>query len=305
MDNVTFTPITEATSAVAQQPTTLPSKTVEQPKPRVPRAPVAEASPVQAEATPVEAPKPEPTAEQIFARREARYKEQLAALEQAKAQLEAQVQAASEGKSLKEKLAKKDYSELSQLVNYEDYTNYLIEQAGAADPAKAELNALKAEVASLKDNQKSDIDRLFDRVVSERRNEVKQLVGSNPDLSTIKELGQEEAVVQHILDTYEADGVELTVEEAAKEVEEGLLEQAKQWTSLSKLAKRTSQEVQPKEAAAPVTAQKPAPKVTTLTNDMQATGEIKRISKPLREISNIADRLREARLRLADKQAQR
>jgi hypothetical protein len=274
------------------QATTLPTKVIDLPTPRVLSKPVV----VEASPAPVENTTPAPVIDpaEVFARKEAKYKDQLAASERARAQADAELQALAELKSFKEKLAKKDYSELSQLVNYEEYTNFLIEQAGASDPAKAELNALKAEVASLKDTQKSEIDKLFDRVVSERRSEVKQIVSSNPELSTIKELGEEEAVVQHILDTYEADGIELTVAQAAKEVEEALLEQARTWTSLSKL--------KPKEAAAPVQA---SPKVTTLTNDMQATGEIKRISKPLREISNIADRLREARLRLAEKQAKR
>jgi hypothetical protein len=300
MSTISFSAVPASSDASPShgQVSTLPSKTLDRPLPKgltpVVEAP-QEAAPVAVEA-PVEAIDPA----KVFAQREVKYKQQITALEQQSKAATSEAQAIAELKSFKEKLAKKDYSELAQLVNYEDYTNFLIEQAGAADPAKAELNALKAEVASLKDTQTSEIEKLFDRVVSERRAEVKQLVETNADFSSIKELKEEEAVVQHILDTYEEDGTELTVEQAAKEVEAELLEQARTWTSLSKLAAKKVED-----AAAPIAAPKVAPKVTTLTNSMQAAGEIKRIAKPLYEISNTADRIREARLRAAEKIAAR
>ena len=309
MSNISFSAVPAAANALTThgQVSNLPAKTIDCPLPKginnpTPAELISSVDSAPSTPTPVEAPKAAPEAvvppEQVFAQKEARYKQELAKLEQAYTALKAEAEGLSELKGFKEKLANKDYSELAQLVNYEEYTNYLIDQAGSADPAKAELNALKSEVAALKDNQKSEIDKLFDRVVSERRAEVKQLVETDPNLSTIKSRKEEEAVVQHILDTYESDGIELTVAQAAQEVEAALFEIAQTWTSVPKLAQTATA----KEAPAPV---KVAPKVTTLTNSMQAAGEIKRISKPLYEISNTADRIREARIRAAEKLAQR
>jgi hypothetical protein len=231
-----------------------------------------------------------------LARKEAKYRQELSELNKQKSQLEAERKEIEELKSLKEKLQKKDYSGLKDFVSYEEYTNYLLSEQQNADPAQQAIQNLKAEVEALKNSQQSDIEKRFEEAVNHRRSSVKQIVASNPDFVTIKELGQEEAVVQHILDTFEQDSVELTPEEAAKEVEEILLEQAKQWLSLSK--------VKPKEEPKVEAPKTEAPKVKTLTNSMQAMGEIKRIPKPLHQITNDAERWREARLRIRDKALQ-
>jgi hypothetical protein len=220
-----------------------------------------------------------------LARREAKLRQEATALENERVEI-------AELKALKEKLAKKDYSELKKFVDYDEYTNYLIEQSSKEDPNQQAIVALKSEVESLRESQKQDIDKRYEAIVGERRRLVKDLVETNPEFSTIKELKHEETVVQHILDTYEDEGVELSPEEAAKEVEQALLEEAKTWTSLSKL-----KSAEPEKKDEP----KADPKVKTLTNTMQATGEIKRNSKPLHLIQSDVERWREARLRAQDK----
>ena len=104
----------------------------------------------------------------------------------------------------------------------------------------------------------------------ERKKAVSELVEKSPDFVSIKELAMQDAVTQHIVDSWEKDGVELSVEDACKEVENELLEAAKKWTGLSKLKPKEEPEAQAKRPLPPL---KQA--VTTLTNSMQATGDVK------------------------------
>lgn len=236
-----------------------------------------------------------------LARKEAKYRQQIADLDKQKAQLEAERKELEELKALKQKLEAKDYSDLSKFVSYEDYANFLIEQQSAADPEKQAIKKLESELEALKQAQQNDVEKRFEQVVAQQRASVKELVASNPEFSTIKELKQEEAVVQHILDTWEHDSVELSPEQAAKEVEEALLEKAREWTSLSKL--KSKEEVNKRESAT-TPSQSLAQKVKTLTNSMQAAGEIKRTSKPLHQITSDVERWKEARLRVQERKKQ-
>lgn len=271
------------------------------PKPKAPESSTPEAATAETEAkggqsTTSVAPEKSEAASlspqlAALARREAKFQQDSKALEAERAEI-------AELKAFKAKLASKDYSDVKKFIDYDEYTNYLIEQSSKEDPNQQAIVALKGEVEALKESQKSDIDKRYEAIVSERRRMVRDLVESNPDFSTIKELKHEETVVQHILDTYEEEGIELSPEEAAKEVEQALLDEAKTWTSLSKLKPmETESKAKPLQTA-------PESKVKTLTNTMQATGEIKRNSKPLHLIQSDTERWREARLRAQEKAQQ-
>ena len=155
--------------------------------------------------------------------------------------LEAERKEIAELKQIKAKLAEKDYSAVENLVNYDEYTNYLIDKSTKTTPEQEEIKKLYQKLESLEKNQQDDVSKRFDAAVNERRNAVKELVLKDESFTTIKELKAEETVVQHILDTWENDNIDLTVEQAAKEVEELLLEKATKWASLTKV-KGTLQE---------------------------------------------------------------
>ena len=104
------------------------------------------------------------------------------------------------------------------MVPYDDYTNYLIEKGASSSPEQQEIKQLRNEIEELKGAQKTDLDKRYEAAVAQRRTAVQALVDSNPDFSSVKEMKAHEHVVQHILDTWEEDGVELTPEEAAREV---------------------------------------------------------------------------------------
>lgn len=190
---------------------------------------------------------------------------------------------------LEKALANKDYSGVEDLVNYDEYTNYLLEKQKTADPNAQAIQKLNSEIAEMKKADQQRLNQQFDAAVSERKSAIAKLVDSNPeDYSAIKELKRHDAVIQHILDTWEHDELDLSVEDAAKEVEEILVEKAKQYAGITKL----------KGAAAPTEEKKPLPSMRskTITNDMTAPSGQKKPLPPLQAMSE-SDRYAEARRR--------
>ena len=105
----------------------------------------------------------------------------------------------------------------------------------------------------------------YNTAVGVIRNDVSLLVDSNPDFGTIKSEGQTEEVVSLITRCFDEEGVILDVEEAAKLVEDKLVDrltkQYERLTKLDKLKKKLGLSAEPAEASTP---QSSAPK--TLTN---------------------------------------
>lgn len=225
--------------------------------------------------------------EQSFRQKEAAFKASQAALEKDRAEL-------ADLKAMKDALGSGDFSKVEGLVDYEKFSEWKVAQLNSQDPGAQALKKLELEVESVKKAQAEDVSKRFDAAVEERRRAVTQLVASNVDFTTIKELKAEEHVVQHILDTWEHDDVELSVEQAAKEVEEALLEKAKTWTSLTK--------VKPQTAAAETKELPPLkPGIKTITNNMSA-GDLTRPNKSFQGMSD-SERYAEARRRAEAKLA--
>ncbi len=228
--------------------------------------------------------------EQKFRQRELEFKKNAEALEAEKAEI-------AELKALKAKLANKDYSGLENLVKYDEYTQYLIEKDSALSPEQQAVKKLAEEVEGLKTAQKDDLSQRFEAAVNERRKAVTQLVETNPEFASIKKAKMQEAVVQHILDTWEHDSRELSPEEAAKEVKQVLLDKALEWKTLLEEvpAIAPDQAEEAKKQLPPLKAG-----IKTLTNNMTASSEVKR---PLKSLSHMSDseRYAEARRRAEEK----
>lgn len=220
--------------------------------------------------------------EQAFLRKQAELETQKKAIEAEKAEI-------AELKALKAKLAAKDFSGIEEQVPYEDYVNYLISKKTAADPQSQELQALKKEIEGLKEGQKKSLEERMADAVAITKEKVKGVVESGAEFTAIKKLKLEDAVVQHILDSWEEDEVELTPEQAAKEVESLLKEEAKRMASIFE------PESPPKPAEEK---QLPPlkPGVQTLTNNMAPAGEAARPNRPYQGMSD-SERWAEARRR--------
>lgn len=275
---------------------------------RVPQLPVPQSREQPAISRSVSTEEPSaPTAESVtlgpaaaaLARKEQRFRQQQQELKARETALEAERAEIAELKAIKAKLASKDFSSIEQLVPYNEYTNYLIEKDAGLSPEHQELKKLQSDIEAVKKAQQDDVSKRFEAAVSERRKAVTALVESNEAFTGIAKMKAHEAVVQHILDTWEHDNVDLSVEDAAREVEETLREQANRWASIVQPATKQAEVSEDKNVLPPL-----KPVVKTLTNNMSATGEIKRPVKSFHGMSD-SERYAEARRRAEEKMQQR
>jgi hypothetical protein len=206
-------------------------------KPYDPKVSIGQYDKVERPSAPVE---PRPTEDTVklspaaaaLARKELKFRQQQQALEKERSSFEAQKAEFAQLRAMKEKLAAKDYSGLDGMVDYNDYSQYQLNKLQGADPRAEEINQLRGKTDSLEKMMQQNIETQFEAAVQERRTATAELVDKTDQFPRIKKAKAHEAVVQHILDTWEHDSKELTIDQAAKEVESILLEKARQWASL-------------------------------------------------------------------------
>jgi len=228
-----------------------------------------------------------------LARREQKFRSQQQQLEKEKALIAQKEAEIAELRALKEKLAKKDYSGLDGLVDYNEYSQYQVNKLSGTDPVQEELKKLQGKISEIEKSAQEQLSMQSEAAVNERRIAVKALVEKSPEYSRIKKTNAHEAVVHHIMDTWENDSIELSVEQAAKEVEELLLEKAKKWAALLEEEKPAPQ-VEEKKQLPPL-----KQGLKTLTNQVTA-GDMKRPERPL-HFMNESERIAEARRRALEK----
>lgn len=223
-----------------------------------------------------------------LARKEAKFRQQEQAFKAKEQALEAKAAKLAKIEALEAKLQAKDYSGVEELVNYDEYTQYLLSKQSSSDPTQQALKKLADKVDGIEKASKDNLSLQFEAAVKERRDAVTHLVESDPEYSTIKELKRQDSVVQHILDTWEHDEVDLPVEQAAKEVEEMLLEEAKKYASLPKIKPTVDEKKQ-----------LPPLKQKTMTNQMTASD----VKAPLKsyQFMSESERYAEARRRALEK----
>ncbi len=202
--------------------------------------------------------------EQAFRREQLALKQQLDASTASSKELE-------ELRELKKKLEAKDFTTIEKYAPYDEFTDYHIGKLNGVSPEQEAIKEVKSELDAIKKTQADASEKAKQAALTERKKVVLDIVEKSPDFSSIKELKMQDAVVNHIVESWEKDGVDLTPEEACKEVEETLIEEAKRWSVLSKLKAAPAAEVP--QAKKPLPPLKQA--VTTLTNSMAATGETK------------------------------
>jgi hypothetical protein len=255
----------------------------------------------------IERPAPEesrPTEESVrlspgaaaLARKELKFRQQQQALEKEKASVAAERAELAQLRAMKEKLAAKDYSGVDGLVDYNEYSQYQLNKMQGADPRAEELNQLKGKTESLEKMMQDNIETQFNAAVAERRIATSELVDKSDQFPAIKRAEAKggkakEAVVQHILDTWEHDSKELTIEQAAKEVETVLLEEARKWSALLQDEQATPED--PKKSLPPL-----KPSLRTLTNQV-TSGQM----SPRKSLASLSEteRYAEARRRAIER----
>lgn len=180
-------------------------------------------------------------------------------------------------RKLTEKLANKDYSAIDELgVNYEEIVKHELNKEAAKDPATERVQQLEEKLEAIQKAQEEKELKEYQANQALWKQEIVKTVKDNDDFSTIRDLAAEDMVLQHINDSFEEDDVELTVEQAAKDIEEALLERAEKFASVSKIKNKVPGN---KVLGAPKTA------IKTITQNMTTTPKTSSSSKPFHLMS--------------------
>ena len=178
-----------------------------------------------------------------IARKEQAQRQRERALAQREKDLADKLSKADKYDQLRSKLEAKDYSAADELgMSYDEYTQYLLNKQASTDPTEQRFRKIETENESLKRALEEKETQEYQANQALWREAINKAVAENDEFSTIRELKAEAAVLQHINDSFEEDQVELTVEQAAKEIEEALLKRAEKFSSVSKLKKGVPEE---------------------------------------------------------------
>lgn len=175
----------------------------------------------------------------------------------------------AELKAWKAKLRQEPLSVLSEEgVSYDQLTNLMLNQPSGSDleiqKLSREIEALKAARESDQTQSKQAQDDKRQEAVKQIENEVTLLIDGNEAFETIQSMNAQKAVVELIERTFDDESRLLTVEEAANEVEEYLVEQAMALTKLKKIQSKMNPA--PAEPALEQSQTPQKPQQTTLSN---------------------------------------
>lgn len=184
----------------------------------------------------------------------------------------------------RERLLQDPFAVLNELgVSYDQLTNSALNQPKPEEIAYKKLeNDLRQELKSVKEAQEKaarDAEQQqtqsYQQAVNQIRNDAKQLVNSDPDTyEAIRSTGSINDVVELIEETFKQDGVLLSVEDAAREVEEYLAEEAFKLSQLKKIQNRMRANAPKPAPAQSLQTEKPQAGLKTLTNAISSTRQM-------------------------------
>lgn len=218
-----------------------------------------------------------------MARKEQAARQREQALIKREKELEAKLADAEKFAQLKAKIAAKDYSAADELgLKYDDLVQHELNKESSKDPAELRARKMEEEIQSLRKTlEEREIQEAIDND-NLWKAEISKFTGENEEYYLIKEQKAEDAVFQHIKDSFNEDGVELTVEQAAKEINDALVERAERYASYFERKNKVS--------AAKVLG--PPKTATTITQNMTTT-PLKHKSTPFHLLSE-SEQLAEA-----------
>lgn len=253
----------------------------------------------QAEAKPAEPEKkPETKASQEWAKL-ARQERQLRARAQEQEnkfkQREAAITARESEAAQKSEINQKGFISIEELkrdllgatekagLSYDEVAQQMLNTNKIDPRIQATIDNLKSEIADLKKGSTEANDRAtrqqqdaYNAAVKQIELDTRALVNSDPNFETIKHTGSTRDVVELITKTYEKDGILMTVEDAAQEVENYLVDEAMKLTRIDKIKRRlqpTASAGQKTSAPADTKGQTQAP-MKTLTNAASSTRKL-------------------------------
>lgn len=208
-----------------------------------------------------------------LARKEAKFRQQEQAFKAEQQKLAEEKAKVVKLLELESKLASKDYSVLDEIgVSYEEWTKYLINKGESEKPEVQAIRKLESEIDGIKKANEQSVTKQYEATVNQYKRDIKNLIDSNPEFDSVKTMKAEDHVLQHILDTFNEDGDILSVEQAAKEIEEHLVEEALEMAKLKRVQERLAPKVEEKRQLPP-----PKSGLRTLSNQVtQSTPSVPR-----------------------------
>ncbi len=163
-------------------------------------------------------------------------------------------------------------------ISWDDLTNQAINRAPTDIRVTNTIARLEQKIAQLEEaNQNSQKTyqeqqtAQYQAAIKQIKNDAKQLVYTDPEFETIKSMNAVKDVVDLIEQTYKKDGIVLSVEEAAKEVENYLVEEAMKITQIEKIKKRMAAANASRPASETKTQDPKQTQMKTLTNAVSST----------------------------------
>lgn len=274
------------------------SEDVQEPSIQEPQVPIPDVDTTQKAETPTE----DPSLSRQFAqlsRQERALRAKAQQQEQAYKTKEAAILAREEAIKAKELEYQQGYISKSQLkdnllqtayeagLTYDQVAQQMLESPSQqTDPRMlAMISKLENEIKSLKsaneetnNNYKSQQQQAYDSAIKQIRVDVDNLVKSDPNYEIINATKSSKDVVDLIVRTYNEDGILMSVEDAANEVERHIEEEALKLARLSKVTKKLqsvapSVSSKPQQTQTQPKAQTPPP-MKTLTNAAASTRQL-------------------------------
>lgn len=182
----------------------------------------------------------------MLAKREKAIRSETQRLKAERAEFEAQKVSKSSDFMPKAKLAEQLRSDSLGFFNElglttDEVANLLLNQRpedAAYRRLQAELQATREETNKISKQFEEREQEQYTQAVNQIRAEVKTMVAQDENFETIRAMQMEDAVVELIEETFKTDGILLGAEEAAKEVEDHLVEEAMKFTQLNKIKQR-------------------------------------------------------------------
>lgn len=213
-----------------------------------------------------------------------------ASLDAQQAALEKRSQELEQGYISKDKFKLDPISALTDAeLTYDELTQRILTQQPRDPRVDAEIKALRDELKAVRSSNeeaqkaaKTQQSEQYQAAVRQIERDAQALVKSNPDVyEAVDKTGSIKDVVELIERTYREDGRLLSVEEAAKEVEDYLIEEGlNTFSKITKIQKRLAEKSASTAPAKPVETQTQAktqqtqPQMKTLTNAAASTRKL-------------------------------
>ncbi len=172
-------------------------------------------------------------------------------------------------------------------IPYDEITNRALNSTPTDPRMEATISQLKQQIDELKQQtelaKKSQADQqtqAYQAAVKQITTDVKKLVFTDPNFETIKATNSVKDVVELIEETFKSDGYVMSVEDAANEVENYLIDEAMKITQIDKIKKRLGQNAQSAKPSAPTQSQvsqepqQQQPTMRTLTNSVNSSRKL-------------------------------